>query len=205
MKKTIPFMISVLAIASIASITVLGNTQTAYAGTDCGLSPDTHTDTLNQGETSENIVKVVSCDSPIDDVIVNSSDCADKGIGVEITDTSLGAPNVLDLDEEVTNIGGTPGETHCEVTFTVEIVSDPDIVLVQQIWITTPEIIVIDVGGEFLPIDSTSLVLAAAQAPAAWLTTLTIAALGIGAYVFTRNPSNMRNIKVILRDYLDRF
>jgi len=61
------------------------------------------------------------------------------------------------------------------------------------------------VGGEFLPIDSAALLLAAAQAPAAWLTTLTIAALGIGAYVFTRNPSNMRNIKVILRDYLDRF
>ena len=61
------------------------------------------------------------------------------------------------------------------------------------------------VGGESLPIDSTALILAAAQSPAAWLTALTIAALGISAYVFTRNPSNMRNIKVILRDYLDRF
>jgi len=61
------------------------------------------------------------------------------------------------------------------------------------------------VGGEFLPIDSTALLLAAAQSPASWLATLTIAALGIGAYVFTRNPNNMRNIKVILRDYLDRF
>jgi len=61
------------------------------------------------------------------------------------------------------------------------------------------------VGGEFLPIETTSLLLAAASSPASWLTTLTIAALGIGAYVFTRNPNNMRNIKVILRDYLDRF
>jgi len=60
------------------------------------------------------------------------------------------------------------------------------------------------VGGEFLPIETTALLLAAAQSPASWLTSLTIAALGIGAYVFTRNPSNMRNIKVILRDYLDR-
>jgi len=60
------------------------------------------------------------------------------------------------------------------------------------------------VGGEFLPIETTSLLLAAAQSPASWLTTLTIAALGIGVYVFTRNPNNMRNIKVILRDYLDR-
>ncbi len=60
------------------------------------------------------------------------------------------------------------------------------------------------VGGESLPIDSTALLLAAAQSPSAWVTSLAIAALGIGAYVFTRNPCNMRNIKVILRDYLDR-
>jgi len=61
-----------------------------------------------------------------------------------------------------------------------------------------------DVGGEFLPIETTSLLLAAASSPAAWLTSLTIVALGIGAYVFTRNSNNMRNITVILRDYLDR-
>jgi len=60
------------------------------------------------------------------------------------------------------------------------------------------------VGGDLLPIDSTALLLAAAQSPSTWLTSLAIAALGIGAYVFTRNPNNMRNIKVILRDYLDR-
>jgi len=61
------------------------------------------------------------------------------------------------------------------------------------------------VGGEFLPIATTSLLLAAAQSPVSWLTSLTIVALGIGAYVFTRNPNNMRIIKVILRYYLDRF
>jgi len=62
------------------------------------------------------------------------------------------------------------------------------------------------VGGESLSIDSTALVLAAApQSPSVLLSALTIAALGIGAFVFTRNENNMRNIKVILRDYLDRF
>jgi len=70
---------------------------------------------------------------------------------------------------------------------------------------TPPECVPDVVGGEFLPIEITSLLLAAAQSPASWLTSLTIAALGIGAYVFTRNPNNMRNIKIILRDYLDRF
>jgi len=60
-------------------------------------------------------------------------------------------------------------------------------------------------GGEFLPIETTSLLLAAAQSPLSWLTSLTIATLGIGAYVFTRNPNNIRNIKVILSYYLDKF
>jgi len=60
------------------------------------------------------------------------------------------------------------------------------------------------VGGELLPIETTSLLLAAAQSPA-WLTALTIAALGIGAFVFTRNQNNIRNAKAILRYYLDRF
>jgi len=60
------------------------------------------------------------------------------------------------------------------------------------------------VGGEILPIETTTLLLAAAQSPA-WLTALTIAALGIGAYVFTRNQNNIRNAKAILRYYLDRF
>jgi hypothetical protein len=60
------------------------------------------------------------------------------------------------------------------------------------------------VGGELLPIETTALLLTAAQSPA-WITALTIAALGIGAFVFTRNPSNLRNIRAILRYYLDRF
>lgn len=61
------------------------------------------------------------------------------------------------------------------------------------------------VGGEIIELDTTALLLAGAQSPATWLTSLTIAALGIGAYVFTRNTNNMRNIKAILQDYLDRF
>jgi len=60
------------------------------------------------------------------------------------------------------------------------------------------------VGGTSLALDTTSLLLAAASSTSGLMTAITIAALGIGAYVFTRNPNNMRNIKVILRDYLDR-
>jgi len=48
-----------------------------------------------------------------------------------------------------------------------------------------------EVGGEFLPIETTSLLLAASSSPASWLISRTIVALGIGAYVFTRNSNNM--------------
>jgi len=60
------------------------------------------------------------------------------------------------------------------------------------------------VAGEIIPIEATSLILAGLQTPAVWMIS-TLSALGIGAFVFTRNPSNVRNIKVILQDYLDRF
>jgi len=84
--------------------------------------------------------------------------------------------------------------------------SQPDVLCVkaEKMLPTPPPPTTPKVGGEFLPIETTSLLLAAASNPASWLTSLTIAALAIGAYVFTRNPNNMRNIKVILRDYLDR-
>jgi len=60
------------------------------------------------------------------------------------------------------------------------------------------------VGGEIIPIDATSLILAGAQTPAVWIISA-FSALGIGAFWFTRNPYNVRNIKVIFQDYLDRF
>jgi len=42
------------------------------------------------------------------------------------------------------------------------------------------------VGGELSPIDSTALLLAAAQSPVAWLSSLALVALGIGLFVVTR-------------------
>lgn len=60
------------------------------------------------------------------------------------------------------------------------------------------------VGGEIIPIDSTSLLLAGAQTPIAWMM-YAFSAIGIGAFLFTRNQNNVRNVKVILQDYLDKF
>ena len=66
--------------------------------------------------------------------------------------------------------------------------------------------IVCVVGGESLSIDTTALILAGAQTSAVWIMSiLVVGSVAFGAlYITTRNPNNMRNIKVILRDYLDR-
>ena len=63
------------------------------------------------------------------------------------------------------------------------------------------------VGGEILPIDTIALLLGGTQTNAVWIMSIltVIGSIAFGAlYITTRNPNNMRNIKVILRDYLDR-
>jgi len=61
------------------------------------------------------------------------------------------------------------------------------------------------VGGTLLPIDNTVLLLAALQSPTLWWISGLLSAIGVGAFLFTRNPNNTRNVKVILQDYLDNF
>jgi len=60
------------------------------------------------------------------------------------------------------------------------------------------------VGGEFLSLDTTALLVAGITTPVAWMV-YAVSAIGIGAFWFARNPYNVRNVKVILEDYFDRF
>ena len=60
------------------------------------------------------------------------------------------------------------------------------------------------VGGEYFTLDTTALLVAGLQTPMAWMM-YAFSAIGIGAFLFTRNTNNIRNVKVILQDYLDRF
>jgi len=108
------------------------------------------------------------------------------------------------LDFELGNILGTPFGDNQVVSFFLSVGDSTVCVSVDQFHTAEPQDL-FKVGGETIRIDTTSLLLAAASSTSALMITVTIAALGIGVYVFTRNPCNVRNIKVIFQDYLDRF
>jgi len=78
--------------------------------------------------------------------------------------------SVVEWDETITNAQETIGEIHCNVEIFIELDNAEPVqegILIQEIWVTTPEPPV--VGGEFLPIDSTALVLAGLQTSAIWM------------------------------------
>jgi len=167
MKKTIPFMISIIAIASIASTAVLGNTQTAYAGGgSCGVNPSEVVVILAPGASSQVIPKSIDCNGGPGNVDIDTDDCFDKDIDVSFDNTGIPIFK-WEGDETITNDdNAVPGEVTCLVSFAVENFLGIAVIS-QKITITTPAPPV--VGGEFLPIDSTALVLAGLQTSAIWM------------------------------------
>jgi len=214
MKKTIPFMISIIAIASIASITVLGNTQSAHAGV-AGFSGTF--DPSNWTEFTEGNGNVETGNAPDFIVIVGSDNSigCDGGNGFESNDGLLGARNhesencVTDYTIPMPCTGTVsfvyfyetgdespfdPAGFLLNGAFTVlaghdeDTKSDSQAVAVQQGDVfgfrvdSTDDFSgiglfqisdfvgpVCQVGGEFLPIDSTALVLAGLQTSAIWM------------------------------------
>jgi len=176
MKKTIPFMLSIIAIASIASITVLGNSQTAYAGffAGCVLDPIAVDVILATGASSQVIHKTIECFEDIDTVLVDVSNCSSSGIDVSFENTFIDFDTgIWHGDETITNTQDPPepGLTNeCDVTFEVDSIFFGSDDQEQLIEVTTPEIIINGpVGGELIPIDSTALVLAGLQTSAIWM------------------------------------
>ena len=167
MKKTIPFMISIIAIASIASTATLGNTQTAYAGflpiTSCTITPTMVNVQLGPNESVE-IPKTIECfGGNIDGFTLSSTDCTLND--VDFSGTALNN-NIIDFTETILNLGDT-SEEHCTAVYLILDENFDETFLTQEIWINEPEEIV--VGGEFSPIDSTALVLAGLQTSAIWM------------------------------------
>jgi len=181
MKKTIPFMISIIAIASIASIAVLGNPQAVYANIDrCDTTPPEVMITLAPGETSAPMNKNIDCFG-VDIVSVTPSTvfCSDDGIDVSFDNIIINQDTWM-AEESITNTGGNPGdEVHCTVFWDIERGLFGSAFATQEIWVTTPEA---QVGGEFLPNNPTALLLAGLQTSAIWMIPVLAGAAGAGAY-----------------------
>jgi len=187
-KKAFPIFLSFLAIASIASTAVLGNTQTAYAGGigGCVLDPIAVDVILATGASSQVIHKTIDCFEDIDTVLVDVSNCSSSGIDVSFDNISIDVnTGIWHGDETITNVQDPPepGLTNgCDVTFEVDSIFFGSDDQEQLIEVTTPEAVV---GGEFLPIDSTALLLAGAQT-FSWMIPVVLSILGIGLFVVSR-------------------
>jgi len=187
MKKTIPFIFSVLAIASIASIAVLGNTQTVYAGGGCTIDPELVEVVLGPGGESQIIPKTIDCGEDVNTVNINGIDCSNSGLSIVTFNREVDVnTGIWHADERITNDeNAVPGDVFCDIVFLVEEFIFGQSVLIQTIMVTTPESEPPVVGGEFLPIDSTALLLAGAQS-FSWMIPVILSGIGIGLFAVSR-------------------
>jgi len=146
-------MLSVLAIASIASIAVLGNTQTAYAGAGCVVEPDDIGLMLDAGASSQVIPKSIDCQEDVIGVIIDATGCAPDGILVSFDNIFVdGVTGIWHADETVTNDNNAmEGDNeNCDVSFDVSVSSGNEIVR-QEVQIETPR------SGQTCPFPSPDL------------------------------------------------
>jgi len=178
-KKAFPILLSFLAIASIASTAILGNTQTAYAGNGgCTVNPNELDFGTFASDVFVTIPKTVTCFEGVTGVRANPSDCLDKGILVSFE--NAGINQLVWTADEIIGTNAPDGiEVHCAVEFTVFDGFDNTSIIFQDIWLIPDDFIV---GGEFLSIDSTALLLAGLQSSAIWMLPVLAGAAGVGAY-----------------------
>jgi hypothetical protein len=179
-------MISIIAIASIASIAVLGNTQTVYANNpECDATPAQVMLTLALGETSATMNKKIDCFGfDIVSITVRTDECTDIGMDVSFDNVIISQDTWM-AEETITNTDGNPGvEGFCNILWDVDRGIFGSTFAFQSVLITTPEA---QVGGEFLPNNPTALLLAGLQTSAIWIIPVLAGAAGAGAfYIKTR-------------------
>jgi len=178
--KTISLLFSILAVASIASMVVLGNSQSAFASlepiTSCTISPSEVPLQLGPNELSEPIAKIISCDHDIEEIgIAEVTGCTFNSLSF-FGESGLFTPNVeffeqLQNDEDIS-------EKHCMVEWGVIGVNGGTIIVNQEIWINQQQ-----VAGELLPLDSTALFLAGVQSMTVWMIPTVIGLAGVGVYL----------------------
>jgi len=110
-------MISIIAIASIASIAVLGNTQTAYAGNGCTVDPAMVDAGLLAVGDEILVIKELTCFDDITEVDIDSSDCDAKGISVSLFPDFGINQGIWNGGELIENISVGTGKITCTVIF----------------------------------------------------------------------------------------
>ena len=163
--KTVPLLFSLLAVASIASIGVLGNTQSAYAGAEISVLVEKET-TSGDGIfvfdlfSNNQILPVDTC--TIDTSQESSCNLVGGPIGGfwEIKErTQSGWTEVSTTCPDIINAGVTP-------TVVCRFVNSPPVV-----------------AGELLPIMSSALVIAGVSTIAIWMIPTVIGLAGAGVYL----------------------
>ena len=142
-KKAFPIILSFLAIVSIASTAVLGNTQNAYAGIEvgCTIEPDmVDAGILAVGERFVAMKEIICLIEIVEVNIDDKSDCVDKGIEVRIGDFGIEPDELIWSGEEVIdNIAADIGKTTCTVIFEIEFKpGSGDQLLPQTIMVSPP-------------------------------------------------------------------
>ena len=177
MNKIIPLLaFSILLLVPVGA-------QNAFAGAGlCIENPNPAELTLAQGESQTILKQISDCGFTMGDVVISDdSDCTSQGIDVSIQTNSISA-NLWEGDETITNTGGNPGTTTCELALFVLAIPGGADTAHQTIMVTTSTSVV---GGEFLPIDSTALILAGAQS-FSWMIPVVMSVLGVGLFVVSR-------------------
>lgn len=183
-KKTFPVLLSILAIASIASTAALGNVQTAYAGNGCFVDPVS----ADLGPVSDGlpvIPKTIQCLEDVTNVVIDTSDCDANNIDVEFDNISIDTFGVWTADEIVGHSSPIFDiELHCTVTFDVTHLQGGDF-LMQTIWLIAepfPPIPGPPVGGKFLTVNNSALLIAGLSANLGLIVPIAAGIAGVGAY-----------------------
>ena len=176
--NTIPLLFSFLAVASIISIGVLGNTQSAYAGPSCMISQNEEVHVNFGLGDVEVIQKTLDCDDIVLEVFLDSTDCPAIGIRVEFTQP---IPNQFPtFNEQIFNDALGTDEGHCTVEWTVDFDQNPgeDGRVIQELWFNEQQ-----VAGELLPLDSSALMIAGLTSMSVWMVPTLLGLAGAGVYL----------------------
>jgi len=177
-------MFSLLAVASIVFIGVLGNTQNAYAGanpiTDCTISPDMVNLQLGANETSTPIPKIITClQSQEINFVEVTDDCNAIIVFLGLVQEDPFGTAQISFAETIRIFADT-SEQHCTVEFEVNGLFGGMDTVRQEIWINEPPELV---AGELLPLDSSALMIAGLTSMTVWMVPTVLGLAGAGVYL----------------------